>query len=132
MKLPISWLRDWIEFDAPAERLGDVLTRRGFYVEGIEQRGVSYPGVVVARVLEGRPSGRAGGAGIGARRAGSPTGFARPPRGCASAWCGSAAPTGSAWWALRVSWRRDWARAGPPPGSSGSRAAGARRARRSR
>ncbi len=52
MKLPLSWLRDWIELDATPEALADALTRRGFYVEGIEARGHSYPGVVVARVLE--------------------------------------------------------------------------------
>jgi phenylalanyl-tRNA synthetase beta chain len=52
MKLPLSWLRDWIETDADAGRVADVLTRRGFYVEGIETHGRRYPGVVVARVLE--------------------------------------------------------------------------------
>jgi phenylalanyl-tRNA synthetase beta chain len=52
MKLPISWLRDWVEVDASPERIADALTRRGFYVEGIETHGASVPGVVVARVLE--------------------------------------------------------------------------------
>src|SRR5690349_9815922 len=52
MKLPLSWLRDWIEFEGTPERVADALTRRGFYVEGIETRGRSYPGVVIARVLE--------------------------------------------------------------------------------
>ena len=52
MKLPMSWLRDWVEVDVAPEPLADVLTRRGFYVEGIETRGHSYPGVVVAKVLE--------------------------------------------------------------------------------
>ena len=52
MKLPTSWLRDWIEVDASPEQVADALTRRGFYVEGIESRGHSYPGVFVARVLE--------------------------------------------------------------------------------
>jgi phenylalanyl-tRNA synthetase beta chain len=52
MKLPMSWLRDWIEVDVAPEALADALTRRGFYVEGIEARGHSYPGVVVARVIE--------------------------------------------------------------------------------
>src|SRR5262249_22318730 len=44
----------WIELDATPERLADALTRRGFYVEGIERHGHAYPGVVVARVLEVR------------------------------------------------------------------------------
>lgn len=52
MKLPLSWLRDWVEVDATPERIADALTRRGFYVEGIETHGGSFPGVVVARVLE--------------------------------------------------------------------------------
>ena len=52
MKLPLSWLREWIEVDAAAEKIADALTRRGFYVEGIESQGHAYPGVVVARVLE--------------------------------------------------------------------------------
>ncbi len=54
MKLPISWLNDWIEADADPERVADALTRRGFYVEGIERHGHRYPGVVVARVLDVR------------------------------------------------------------------------------
>ncbi len=52
MKLPISWLRDWIDVDAAPEAIADALTRRGFYVEGIEKKGGDFPGVVVARVLE--------------------------------------------------------------------------------
>jgi phenylalanyl-tRNA synthetase beta chain len=52
VKLPISWLLDWIELEAPAEAIADALTRRGFYVEGIETHGEPLPGVVVARVLE--------------------------------------------------------------------------------
>ena len=52
MKLPMSWLREWIDTDASPEAIADALTRRGFYVEGIESLGHSYPGVVVARVLE--------------------------------------------------------------------------------
>ncbi len=52
MRLPISWLRDWVQLDATPEQVADALTRRGFYVEGLETHGHSYPGVVVARVLE--------------------------------------------------------------------------------
>jgi len=52
MKLPMSWLRDWVAVDASAEQVAEALTRRGFYVEGIESSGVGHPGVVVARVLE--------------------------------------------------------------------------------
>lgn len=52
MKLPISWLREWIDVDGSAERIADGLTTRGFYVEGIETHGRRYPGIVVARVIE--------------------------------------------------------------------------------
>ena len=52
MKLPMSWLKDWIDFEATPEAVAEALTTRGFYVEGIETHGRSYPGVVVARVLE--------------------------------------------------------------------------------
>uniref|UniRef100_A0A832HYP7 Phenylalanine--tRNA ligase beta subunit n=1 Tax=Eiseniibacteriota bacterium TaxID=2212470 RepID=A0A832HYP7_UNCEI len=52
MKLPISWLKDWITLDASAEAVAHALTRRGFYVEGIETHGCRLPGVVVGRVLE--------------------------------------------------------------------------------
>jgi phenylalanyl-tRNA synthetase beta chain len=52
MKLPLSWLREWVAIEAPAKEIAEALTLRGFYVEGIETHGRSYPGVVVARVLE--------------------------------------------------------------------------------
>jgi phenylalanyl-tRNA synthetase beta chain len=52
MRLPLSWLRDWVETDAAPETVADALTRRGFYVEGIETLGQPHPGVVVARVIE--------------------------------------------------------------------------------
>ncbi len=52
MKLPISWLRQWVEFDATPAQVAEALTTRGFYVEGVEEHGRRYPGIVVARVLE--------------------------------------------------------------------------------
>jgi phenylalanyl-tRNA synthetase beta chain len=58
MKLPYSWLNDWIDLAGVAaatpDVVADTLTRRGFYVEGIERRGGDFPGVVVARVLEAK------------------------------------------------------------------------------
>ncbi|MGH7730814.1 MAG: phenylalanine--tRNA ligase subunit beta, partial [Candidatus Eiseniibacteriota bacterium] len=52
MKLPLSWLREWVEVDATPEAIADALTRHGLYVTGIATRGGSHPGVVVARVLD--------------------------------------------------------------------------------
>src|SRR5262245_35431348 len=52
MKLPLSALQEWIDVDASPERIADGLTRHGLYVEGVLTHGASYPGVVVARVLE--------------------------------------------------------------------------------
>ena len=52
MKLPMSWLKQWIEIDADAATVAETLTRRGFYVEGVEAHGHAHPGVVVAKVLE--------------------------------------------------------------------------------
>ena len=52
MKLPISWLKEWVEYDATPEQVAEALTTRGFYVEGIEQHGRRYPGIVLGHVLE--------------------------------------------------------------------------------
>lgn len=54
MKLPLSWLREWVTVDAPASEVAEALTTRGFSVEGIETHGRGYPGVVVARVVEAK------------------------------------------------------------------------------
>src|SRR4051794_25801512 len=51
MKLSLAWLRDWIDVDATPEQIAEALTRRGFYVEGIESQGPTFTGVVVARLL---------------------------------------------------------------------------------
>src|SRR5262249_11803798 len=54
MKLPISWLKEWVDVDATPEQVAESLTTRGFYVEGVEQHGRRHPGIVVARVLEAK------------------------------------------------------------------------------
>ena len=51
MKLPISWLKEWVDHDATPEQVAEALTTRGFYVEGIEQHGRRYPGIVLGHVL---------------------------------------------------------------------------------
>ena len=52
MKLPLSWLRRWVDVVATPEAIAEALTTRGFYVEGLEAHGHAYPGIVVAKVLE--------------------------------------------------------------------------------
>jgi phenylalanyl-tRNA synthetase beta chain len=52
VKLPISWLREWVEVDATPEQVAEALTTRGFYVESVEHHGRRYPGIVVGEVLE--------------------------------------------------------------------------------
>jgi len=54
MKLPISWLKEWVDIDAAPEQVAEALTTRGFYVEGVEPHGRRYPGVVISRVLEAK------------------------------------------------------------------------------
>ncbi len=52
MRLPISWLREFLEIELGPQEIALGLTQRGFKLESLEQVGHSYPGVVVARVLE--------------------------------------------------------------------------------
>jgi phenylalanyl-tRNA synthetase beta chain len=51
MKVPISWLKEYVEFDASPEELAKRLTFSGIEVEGIENGGPDYEGVVVGEVL---------------------------------------------------------------------------------
>ena len=57
MKLPLSWLRDWIEWPAEwdAAELARRLTMAGFEVEAITPAAVPFSGVVVARIAEVQP-----------------------------------------------------------------------------
>ncbi|MDR0994340.1 MAG: phenylalanine--tRNA ligase subunit beta [Verrucomicrobiota bacterium] len=52
MKIPLSWLKDYVDFDDTVEGLADKLTFSGVEVEGIEQIGGAPAGVVVAEVRE--------------------------------------------------------------------------------
>lgn len=51
MKVPISWLREYVEFDATAEELAEKLTFSGIEVEGIARIGEGCEGVVAGEVL---------------------------------------------------------------------------------
>lgn len=55
MKVPISWLNEYVDFDASAEELADRLTFSGIEVEGIETVGSDYAGIVAGEVMEIRP-----------------------------------------------------------------------------
>ncbi len=51
MKVPISWLRDYVEFEDTVQGLADRLTFSGVEVEGIESIGGDYAGLMVGEVL---------------------------------------------------------------------------------
>jgi phenylalanyl-tRNA synthetase beta chain len=51
MKVPISWLKEYVEFDASPDELAKRFTFSGIEVEGIENGAPSYDGVVVGEVL---------------------------------------------------------------------------------
>jgi len=50
MRIPVSWLRDYVNFEASAEELAHKLTFSGTEVTGIEHVGLKAQGVVVAEV----------------------------------------------------------------------------------
>ena len=50
MKIPISWLRDYVEITETPEELADLLTFSGTEVEAIETVGSEYEGIVVGEV----------------------------------------------------------------------------------
>jgi len=51
MKIPLSWLKEYVDFADTVAGLADKLTFSGVEVEGIERLGGGVPGVVVAEVL---------------------------------------------------------------------------------
>jgi phenylalanyl-tRNA synthetase beta chain len=52
MRLPISWLREYVDFDDTPQGLAAKLTFSGTEVEGIETIGSTFEGIVVGEVLE--------------------------------------------------------------------------------
>jgi len=52
VRVPLSWLRDYVDVDLPPRRLAEELTMRGMEVSGIEVAGADWTGVVVGRILE--------------------------------------------------------------------------------
>ena len=52
MRVPLSWLREYVDFSMDPRQLADALTLRGMEVSGIEVAGAGWSGVVVARLLD--------------------------------------------------------------------------------
>ncbi|HUR15878.1 MAG TPA: phenylalanine--tRNA ligase beta subunit-related protein, partial [Candidatus Limnocylindrales bacterium] len=52
MRVPLSWLRDYVDFDLPPERLAERLTILGMEVQGIERIGADWSSIVVGELLE--------------------------------------------------------------------------------
>ena len=52
MKIPISWLKDYVDINCDAKTLADVMTAGGSKVEAIERRGADITGVVTGRILQ--------------------------------------------------------------------------------
>jgi phenylalanyl-tRNA synthetase beta chain len=52
MKLPLSWLGEFVQLDATANQIADRLSAAGLVVENIEKIEPAFQGVVVAKVLE--------------------------------------------------------------------------------
>jgi phenylalanyl-tRNA synthetase beta chain len=55
MKVPLSWLRDYVDFDLPPERLAERLTLLGMEVGAIEKIGDDWTSVVIGELLEVGP-----------------------------------------------------------------------------
>ena len=51
MKLPMSWLKDYVDFEATPRELADKLTFSGMEVEGIETVGSTFDGIVVGEIM---------------------------------------------------------------------------------
>lgn len=55
MRVPVEWLREWVDFPWDAETLAERLTQVGLEVEGIERPGEEVAGIVAARVEHVEP-----------------------------------------------------------------------------
>ena len=55
MKVLVSWLKEYVDFEDTIEGLSDKLTFSGLEVEAIETIGSDFPGVVVGEIIEIEP-----------------------------------------------------------------------------
>jgi phenylalanyl-tRNA synthetase beta chain len=60
MRVPLSWLRDYVDIEMEPRALADELTMRGMEVTRIDVSGAEWSDVVVGRVLDVRPHPNAG------------------------------------------------------------------------
>jgi phenylalanyl-tRNA synthetase beta chain len=52
MKISLNWLKRFIELKVPVGKISEKLTSLGFEIEGIEEFGKTYSGLLIAEVLE--------------------------------------------------------------------------------
>lgn len=55
MRIPLSWLREFVDFDLTPEQLAEKLTLLGMEVSAIERIGADWRGIVVGELLEVEP-----------------------------------------------------------------------------
>ncbi len=55
MKVPLSWLQEFVAIDLPVDELIDVMGNNGLEVDGVEHPGAGTSGVLTARVLSWEP-----------------------------------------------------------------------------
>ncbi|MGZ6345428.1 MAG: hypothetical protein ACXWOW_08960, partial [Candidatus Limnocylindrales bacterium] len=55
MRVPLSWLREYVAIDLAPEALAERLTLLGMEVQGLERTGEEWQGVVVGELLEVAP-----------------------------------------------------------------------------
>jgi phenylalanyl-tRNA synthetase beta chain len=59
MRVPLSWLREFVDVQLTVEQLADALTLRGLEVRGVERWGANWQKMVVGELLEVSPHPRA-------------------------------------------------------------------------
>lgn len=55
MKLPLSWLKEFVDINLPIEKIGHLLTLAGLEVERIEKSPLPFEGIIAAKVLKTEP-----------------------------------------------------------------------------
>lgn len=55
MKVPLSWLKDYLDIEESPTELAELLTMKGFEVEAIEYRGQNLDNVVTAKIVKIKP-----------------------------------------------------------------------------